>query len=555
MLIVIQFPFADLRAFLDTDDVRVPISTTLSELSLTGTSDFGGTAPAPFLRGVGALRKRRQGASYAGESLYFDGNRAVVFENGFESVPDPRGGPPIPVTVFFRRFQAFQDDHQLARYELALLLDLGGREALDGAAMLSLLTSCFEVPVTVPPDRATVPMVKAGARLAARLLRATTYLRSPTPPAWTMAARMPAVLVEYGTRELPAPPQRARTVGLAQSEGMRLAVSGVSFDKVFVSTWFLSTGVEAVTKGWFDSDVVANARDMARQLRINLLRHHAEREVLAYALDCVLIPDRLTMHGPDLVHEALRSYVVRAAARLSRRQRFGFDQAPIASAVADIATAAGVVDQANVSRYHELWEDLVRVLDVDLFTRLSALLPHLPMGSLDEAAQLKALLRQGQRRPRKVAVSYAHADDRLMKSFASHLEIAEREGMVDSWHDRWIVAGSDWRDDIDRRFRDADVVVLLVSDEFLQSKYCMDVEVPLVLERASRNEAVVVPVIVRPCDWQKTILQTRQVVLPHNRPVTQWGNRSEAWRIVIHRILSAASDLAGRTPAAAGGEG
>ena len=177
------------------------------------------------------------------------------------------------------------------------------------------------------------------------------------------------------------------------------------------------------------------------------------------------------------------------------------------------------------------------------------------MGSPLEAAQLKGLLRQGQRRPMKVAVSYAHADDRLMKSFASHLEIAVRERMVDPWDDRWIVAGSDWRNDIDRRFRDADVVVLLVSDEFLQSKYCMDVEVPLVLERASRNQAVVVPVIVRPCDWQKTILQTRQVVLPHNRPVTQWGNRSEAWRIVLHRILSAASELAGRAPAAAGGDG
>ena len=486
MLIVIQFPFADLRAFLDTDDVRVPISTTFSEQSLTGTSqDFGGTVPAPFLRSVGALRKRRQDARYAGESLYFDGHRAVVFANGFERVPDSARRSADSRHRLLPALPGVPGRPPTGPVRTGPAPGFGGREALDGAAMLSLLTSCFEVPVTVPPDRATIPMVRAGARLAAGLLRATTYLRSPTPPAWTMAARMPAVLVEYGTRELLAPPPRARSVSLEQARGTPTRGERPQ----------LRQGVRQhlVSQHWCrggDQGLVRRRRRRQRAGRGAPVADQPCSGITPSARSwpmcsiCVLIPDRLTMRGPDLAHEALRGYVVRAAARLSRAQRFGFDQAPIANAVADIATAAGVVDQANVSRYNELWEDLVRVLDVDLFTRLFDALRQLPMGSPLEAAQLKALLRQGQRRPRKVAVSYAHADDRLMKSFASHLEIAVRERMVDPWDDRWIVAVWDWRNDIDRRFRDADVVVLLVSDEFLQSKYGMDVEVPLVLQRA-----------------------------------------------------------------------
>lgn len=544
MLIVIQFPLADLRAFLDAEDVRIPACTNFSQAALTDTSDYGGSAPAPFLRSVGPLRKRRQGARFAGESLYFKGRRAIVFADGFRTVPHPRGGVPIPVKVFFRRFQAYQDLHQLARYELALLLDLEGRQALDGSAMQALLATCLGLRVTVPPHSEPISLVRAGHWLAAALLRATTYLRSPTPFTWCMNARTPAVLVEYGTQELHELPTSARTVTLAESQGMRLAVTGMRFDQVFVSNWFLSTGVPAVTQSWFDSDVLANERYLARQLRINLLRHHAEREVLAYSLDCVLLPDRLTIHGPNLAHKALRHYLVRAAARLSRSRSFGLNQTPITSAIAEIEVAAKAVDQANVSRYSDCWENLVKVLDVGLFTQLFDALDHLPMGSPLEGAQLKALLQQGQRSPRKIAVSYAHADDRLMKSFASHLEAAVRNAMVTPWDDRWIVAGSDWRAEIDQRFREADVVVLLVSEDFLKSTFCMQVEVPLVLERAARKEAAVVPVIVRPCEWESSILKTVQAVRPHGKPVIQWGNRTEAWRIVIHEILSAASKLA-----------
>ena len=85
----------------------------------------------------------------------------------------------------------------------------------------------------------------------------------------------------------------------------------------------------------------------------------------------------------------------------------------------------------------------------------------------------------------------------------------------------------------------ADIVVPLVSPDFLASRYGMDVEVPQVFERASRGEVVLVPVIVRACDWQQTIFARVQGVPMDEMPLVARDNRTAAWRIVIHRILTA----------------
>lgn len=542
MLIVVQFPLADLRPFID-DDTRLPSATEFAQTALRGTSDFGGGANAPFLPSVGPLRKRNQGAQFAGESLYFKARNALRFADDLRQLADPRDGAPIGVRVFFRRLQAFQDLHQLARCEVALLLDLVGRAPFAAADVSALLRRCLELPVSVPGEAAPLPLGMAGPPLAALLRRATTYRRRPAPPSWTLQACAPALLVEYGQLELLEPAAGSSPVALPEAPDLRLAGRTLALGPVRCSTWFLCTGVERVDRAWYGSDVEAGHRDRARQLRINLLRHHAEREVLAHTLDCVLVPDRLRLAQPGLPAAALESYLVRAAARLTRFQRYGCPQEGTVRAAGGIEAAATAVDAGSESRYRELWEHLASVLDHKLFGQLYEALPQLPMGSPIETAKLHGLLAASRSPPRQLAVSYAHADARLMQSFASHLEPAVRQGMVKSWDDRWIVAGTDWQAEIDQRFTQAQVVVLLVSEDFLKSTYCMQVEVPLVLARAQKGQALVVPVIVRPCAWAESALKSRQAVLPHGRPVVANGNRAEAWRIVIHEVLAAGRAL------------
>ena len=62
--------------------------------------------------------------------------------------------------------------------------------------------------------------------------------------------------------------------------------------------------------------------------------------------------------------------------------------------------------------------------------------------------------------------------------------------------------GEEWAGEIDHNLEKADVILLLVSADFLNSDYCYDIELRRAMERHEAGDAVVVPIILRECDWQ-----------------------------------------------------
>ena len=103
--------------------------------------------------------------------------------------------------------------------------------------------------------------------------------------------------------------------------------------------------------------------------------------------------------------------------------------------------------------------------------------------------------------PLNLFYSYAHEDEVFRRRLDSHLSLLQRQGLIHAWHDRKIGAGTEWKKQIDAQLRSADVVLLLVSADFLGSGYCFDVELKWALDRHATGELTVVPVIVRPVDW------------------------------------------------------
>ena len=101
-----------------------------------------------------------------------------------------------------------------------------------------------------------------------------------------------------------------------------------------------------------------------------------------------------------------------------------------------------------------------------------------------------------------VFISYSHDDESLLKELVKHLALLQREGAIRTWHDREITAGEDWRGQLDDRLEEADLILLLVSASFIASDYCWDVETTRALDRHARGETRVVPILVRPCEWQ-----------------------------------------------------
>ncbi|WP_160145578.1 toll/interleukin-1 receptor domain-containing protein [Dictyobacter aurantiacus] len=86
-----------------------------------------------------------------------------------------------------------------------------------------------------------------------------------------------------------------------------------------------------------------------------------------------------------------------------------------------------------------------------------------------------------------------------------HLEQLKREGLIKGWHDRKIVAGSSRFQGLDQHIKNADIILLLVSPDSLSSDYCYEVEMQITLDRYKNHEAQVIPVILRPCDWQSSL--------------------------------------------------
>jgi hypothetical protein len=148
--------------------------------------------------------------------------------------------------------------------------------------------------------------------------------------------------------------------------------------------------------------------------------------------------------------------------------------------------------------------------------------------------------------------SYAHKDEALRDELEKHLSILKRKGILSTWHDRRITAGSEWANEIDENLNAAQVILLLISPDFIASEYCYDVEMKRALERHAAREALAIPVILRPVDWSDAPFAKLQAVPRDGKPITLWSNPDEAWYDVAKHIRARCAALnapAGPSPA------
>jgi hypothetical protein len=150
-----------------------------------------------------------------------------------------------------------------------------------------------------------------------------------------------------------------------------------------------------------------------------------------------------------------------------------------------------------------------------------------------------------------VFFSYSHADEALRDQLEVQLAMLKRQGVIDTWHDRRITAGEDLNQAIDDRINADEIILLLVSPDFLASNYCYEIEMTRAMERHRAGEAVVIPVILRPSDWLHPPLKELRATPRDGLPVTKWPDRDEAFLDVVKDIRAAAERLAGRGDGAA----
>ncbi len=151
----------------------------------------------------------------------------------------------------------------------------------------------------------------------------------------------------------------------------------------------------------------------------------------------------------------------------------------------------------------------------------------------------------------KVFVSYAHANYKLWDKLKTHLAILENERLVSCWFDGKIRPGSEWDDAIRRELKEADIVILLLSNEFFASKYIKGVELREARRRQQTGEAEILPVLLEESpalDGQKWLKQL-QIVPSVNgqlRPMTTFNPSVNGWNQVQKALRGMIAEVAGR---------
>ena len=143
----------------------------------------------------------------------------------------------------------------------------------------------------------------------------------------------------------------------------------------------------------------------------------------------------------------------------------------------------------------------------------------------------------------EVFFSYAHEDENLRDELAKHLSILKRERVIMAWHDREISAGTEWAGHIDEHLNTAQIILLLISADFLASDYCYDIELTRAMERHAAGDARVIPVILREVDWRGAPFGRLQALPKNALPVTNWENRDQAFADVARGIRKAVKEL------------
>ncbi|WP_437957833.1 SIR2 family protein [Sorangium sp. So ce119] len=145
-------------------------------------------------------------------------------------------------------------------------------------------------------------------------------------------------------------------------------------------------------------------------------------------------------------------------------------------------------------------------------------------------------------RPVRVFFSYASRDEELLSRLEAHMSPLKREGLIAPWHSGKIGAGEDLERAIGEQLEAADLVLLLVSASFLASEQG-DAQVTRAMERRAAGQAAVVPILLRPCDWETTRFAELQAVPRDKKPVTKWADEDEALLQVVREIRAVVTKL------------
>jgi TIR domain/Effector-associated domain 11 len=142
-----------------------------------------------------------------------------------------------------------------------------------------------------------------------------------------------------------------------------------------------------------------------------------------------------------------------------------------------------------------------------------------------------------------VFISYSKKDNELREELDTHLSGLRRRKIVSNWDDRHIIGGELWDETIQTKLKEADIILFLVSANFINTDYIWENEIPIAEEQRINGKARVIPIILKPCQWTKLDFAKQQALPSKGVPINSFPDRDTAWLEVVESIEKVINDL------------
>lgn len=144
----------------------------------------------------------------------------------------------------------------------------------------------------------------------------------------------------------------------------------------------------------------------------------------------------------------------------------------------------------------------------------------------------KKKLNENNKNLKKIFISYAHEDEKFKDELVNILAPLEDHGVITIWQDREIKPGKEWYQEIQLAMNTCDIALLLISGDFLSSRFIKRIEIPNLLRRRSEEGLYIVPIIIRSCLWRTIpVLRDLQALPKDGKPVAGFDGKDERDRI------------------------
>jgi len=133
----------------------------------------------------------------------------------------------------------------------------------------------------------------------------------------------------------------------------------------------------------------------------------------------------------------------------------------------------------------------------------------------------------------KLFISYSHKDVDYKNTLLNHLSGLKNKGLIDQWNDTEILPGAEWDREIKQQLRTSNIVLFLMSSDFMASDYINNIEIKNAFERYHENEIIILPIILRPFDFENSGFNQFKTLPKDGRAITTWENQDLAFLDVV----------------------